>query len=139
LPGTKPPSFDSPSKKQASANGDVCAQYYGQGYCTDYIVRKLGSKPKGDPRTWPLRPIKDVRDRSAVVFGNVTSSGHVAYVERVNRDGKGAPVSLDISEMNYAKGTKSGTPKSCLVTSNFGKVTSRTVTIDSSVTGFWLP
>ena len=120
-------------------SGDPCDAYYGKGYCTDYIGQRIGKRPRGDPRTWPLnRDVSQIRDGVAVVFAGLTSSGHVAYVESVIRDNKGNPVALKVSEMNYAKGTKAGTPPSCLVTPNFGNITQRTFSLaGSGASGFW--
>jgi surface antigen len=79
-----------------------------------------------------------IRQGVAVVFGSVTASGHVAYVERVDRDQQGRPVALHITEMNFSREPNPTAPTSCLVTKNFGVVTSRTVSLYSSgITGFW--
>ncbi len=126
-------------KPAPQQTADPCAPYYGKGYCTDYITQRMGRRPSGDPRTWPLnRDLSKIREGVAVVFAELTSSGHVAYVERVIRDTKGIPVALEVSEMNYARGIRPGTPPSCLVTNNFGVVTRRTFRIaGSGASGFW--
>ena len=120
-------------------SGDVCAPYYGKGYCTDWISQRMSNRPRGDPNTWPVNGnLSTIRDGVAVVFGGLSSSGHVAYVERVNRDASGKPLSLDISEMNYGRGLKPSTPPSCLVTSAFGAVGRRTISVyGAGITGFW--
>ena len=128
-----------PQKPAPQQVADPCAPYYGKGYCTDYIAQRMGRRPSGDPRTWPLnRDLSQIREGVAVIFAGVTSAGHVAYVERVIRDAKRVPVSLEVSEMNYARGTRVGTPPSCLVTNNFGVVSRRTFPIaGSGASGFW--
>ena len=133
------PTLTPPPRSGAVPVADECGPYYGRGYCTDYIKQRVGSRPSGDPKSWPLKPISMVKEGAAVVFGSVTTAGHVAYVERVISNAAGAPIRLEVSEMNYAKGTKSGTPKSCLVTNAFGVVSRRTVAIDRSITGVWVP
>ena len=92
----------------------------------------MGNRPQGDPKTWPVKKdLSRLREGVAVVFAGVSSAGHVAYVEKVIRDGKGVPVALQVSEMNYG-GAKPGTPPSCVVTTNFGNVTTRTFNIAGS-------
>lgn len=121
-------------------SADICAPYYGKGYCTDYITQRMGNnRPKGDPRTWPVnRDVLKIREGTAVVFAGLTSAGHVAYVEQVNKNANGIPVTLEISEMNYARGAKAGTPASCLVTPKFGVVGRRIINISGSgISGFW--
>jgi hypothetical protein len=120
--------------------GDPCQPYYNKGYCVDYIQSRIGTRPRGNPAQWPTRrDMSLVREGSAVVFAGVAAPyGHVAYIDRVNRDGAGRPMSIDISEMNYGRGLRAGTPASCAVTSNFGVVTRRRLSVnDGSITGYW--
>lgn len=122
-------------------SGDVCQPYYGRGYCTDYITQRMGSHPRGvGPSVWPAnRNVRQAQAGVALIFGNLAPpAGHVAYVERVVRQSNGDPVSFEISEMNYGGGAKSGVPRECWVSNNFGVVTRRTISVnDSSITGFW--
>ena len=125
--------------RKPQPTGDPCQPYYKKGYCTDYIAQKLGNRPPGDPKTWPVnRDLTKIRQGVAVVFAGVTASGHVAYVERLDRDHQGRPTGLHITEMNFSRESNPTAPPSCLVTKNFGVVTSRTVSLyNSGITGFW--
>lgn len=132
-----------PAPTQApSGSGDVCQPYYGQGYCTDYIAQRMGTRPRGvvGPSAWPAnRDISQVREGVALIFGRLAPpAGHVAYVERVERNQSGMPVAFEVSEMNYGGGPKAGVPRECWVSNNFGKVTRRRIDArDQSITGFW--
>lgn len=111
---------------------DVCAKYYGKGYCVDYIKLKAGKKQSGNAENWYSNISK-----SKVKAGDVAifSYGHVAYVDSVNKDKKKNVVSVNISEWNY--GSKY-TDKYCRVTNMYGKKGKRTLAL-SSVTRFWRP
>lgn len=111
----------------AQAGQDPCAQYYGKGYCTDYVNRKIGERIRGDADTW-----RSNISPSQVQAGDVAifrSRKHVAFVERVTqRDSNRRPTHIEVSEMNW--GTRDPqAPRECFVTVNFNRTTRRTISI----------
>jgi surface antigen len=115
---------------------DPCAQYYGKGYCVDYIMQRFGHKPSGNASTWPA----NVSDKSNVRVGDVAifrsaanGVGHVAVVENIHLK-NGTPDSIDVSEMNYGSGLDN-----CSRTNKFGVKTTRNNVAITSVSGFWRP
>ena len=104
------------------AAADPYQQYYGRGYCTDYVNSFLIKKIRGDAGTW--RPnvvaIQSVQKGDVVIF---RQENHVARVEEVQYQG-GRPVAVKVSEQNYGKGWIN---QPCRVTTNFGKTTTRIV------------
>lgn len=119
------------------AKGQNCQKYFGKGYCTDYVKQRLGRKPSGDARSWtPNINPKDVRPGDAVIFSSPAPYGHVAVVEKVIYERNTAtPYQIEITEWNWS-GTYVDRP--CAVTSMFGKVTRRTVRVNT-VKGYWRP
>lgn len=104
---------------RSEALADECASYYGQGYCTDYVNSRISPRQSGDAKRWPSNmPAEAVAPGDVVIF---RSDNHVAYVEEVTRrDSNGRPTEIRISEMNWGRGLRPGTPPSCVVTSKFG-------------------
>jgi surface antigen len=103
--------------------------YYGKGYCTDYVNSRLGTHIRGDAATWsPNVAWQQVQKGDAAIFKSID---HVAYVEDVVRDSRGMPVQIKVSEMNYGA-HKPGTNPSCIVTVNFGRVTTRVTSASSA-------
>lgn len=109
---------------------DACAQYYGRGYCTDYVNQRTGRRQRGDAGTWPSNMPGDAAAPGDVaIFRRIN---HVAYVERVvERDAQGRSRRVLISEMNYGR-RNPNTPPSCYVTTNFGVRTERTIDVTSA-------
>ena len=109
----------------AQASTDPCAQYYGKGYCTDYVNRKIGEKIRGDADKWRSNiSAMTARSGDVAIF---RSKKHVAYVERVTKsDANGRPTMIEISEMNWGPLDKKA-PKECWVTTNFNRTTRRTI------------
>lgn len=98
---------------------DPCQQYYGNGYCTDYVNSKLRTRVRGDAETWPANtPVAEVRPGDVAIFRR---EGHVAWVERVVVD-RGRAIAIDVSEQNFGSGWVN---RECRVTTNFGKTTFR--------------
>ena len=109
-----------------------CQQYCGQGYCTDYIFSRLHVRQHGNAKQW-----KGNISSSEVQPGDVAifisgSYGHVAYVESVDGD------NITISEWNFGGCNTDRCDQTCGVTDNYGRTTTRVVSI-SSVTRFWRP
>lgn len=125
--------------QQQQQVADPCANYYGRGYCTDYIQERIGRKPSGDAGTWSGNtPIASIRAGDIAIFA-VGTSGHVAYVEEVITDkSTGRPVQIRISEKNWGAVLSGQENQRCIITSNFGKIGMRTVPI-SSVAKVWRP
>lgn len=122
---------------EANAQRDPCAEFYGRGYCTDYVNRRLGINQSGDARFWPSNIQRiDVRPNDVAIFRAIN---HVAVVEEIVEYGERVPYArnrwparLRISEQNYGQGLRPGTPRSCMVTSRFGQTTYRTGTFDEA-------
>ena len=111
-----------------------CRQYYGKGYCTDYIKEKTGKQQSGDAKNWKGGGKKDDVKKGDVAIFDFGSWGHVAYVEKVNKNKKGKPESVDISEKNWA------TPlDACAKGPNFGRKTTRNCVALSKIDRFWRP
>jgi len=116
---------------------DICSKYYGKGYCTDYIKKKVGTKQGGDAKDWSCNVDKtDVKGGDVAIF---KSKNHVALVEEVTRDKKGKPKNIRISEWNWGKINKKDKEKKyCIVTESFGISNERSVSASSGVC-FWRP
>lgn len=98
---------------------DPCQQYYGKGYCTDYVNSKLRTRIRGDAENWPANTaVNEIRPGDVAIFRR---EGHVAWVERVIFEG-GRPVAIDVTEQNFGRNWVN---KNCRVTDNFGRVTPR--------------
>lgn len=70
------------------------------GFCTDYVHIKLNLKrdEAGGEVSWtPVLPA-DVGPGDIAVF---IARTHYAYVEKINRDKQGRPVTVDVSEYNF--------------------------------------
>lgn len=113
-----------------------CSSYLNRhGYCTDYVYQRTGKRQSGDAGTWRGNLPNDKAQRGDVLIFRNGGAGHVAVVDRVVYQANTAIVwGYDISEMNYG----SWTYPACSVTTNFGKVTQRRVTL-SSVSAVWHP
>jgi hypothetical protein len=119
----------------ALAQGDPCARYYGNGYCTDHVNRRTGVRTRGDAASWPANLQRhEVRAGDVIIFRR---QNHVAYIEEVVEWGDRVPlrrgtypVRLRISEMNYSPRRDPNAPRECLVTENFGRVTERIDTFE---------
>lgn len=110
---------------------DVCAPYYGKGYCTDYVKQKTGISQRGDGGSWPSNMPKTEVARGDVAI--LRAHNHVAYVEEVTkRDSNGQPMEIRVSEMNWGRGLREGTPSECVVTSNFGVRTERKISVSQA-------
>jgi surface antigen len=112
------------------AQADPCQPYYGQGYCTDYVHSRVSVPWHGDAHTWGNQArangwtVDSTPTPGAVaVYPNVPPVGHVAFVEQVQGN------SYVVSEMNWAKGNRAGTPAQCAVTPNFGVRTQAQLTL----------
>jgi surface antigen len=135
-PKPTPRPTPAPTPKPTPKPVDPCAQYYGKGYCVDYIMQRFGHKPNGNASTWPA----NVSDKSNVRVGDVAifrsaanGVGHVAVVENIHLK-NGTPDSIDVSEMNYGSGLDN-----CSRTNKFGIKTTRSNIPITSVSGFWRP
>jgi hypothetical protein len=88
----------------------------GNGECTDWALYKrpdLAGTVSGNAQEWTAeagaagRPMSKTPTERAVmvlqggVMGAGTTTGHVAYVESVQRDAKGNPTSFVVSEQNW--------------------------------------
>ena len=122
--------------EEAEAQRDPCAQYYGRGYCTDYVNQRTGGRQRGDAGSWPSNIGRiSVRRGDVAIFRR---QNHVAFVEEVTEWGTRIPsardrypVRLRISEMNYGR-RASGTPRECYVTVNFNVRTEREGTFEDA-------
>jgi len=117
---------------------DPCAQYYGKGYCTDYIRTKVNIPWRGDPITWIEQARKhsyktgnEPKVSSIAVFSYAMPFGHVAWVESILPDG-----SFTVSHWNWGKMIN----RECGVTEMFGKTTTKIFNKnDSQLRGFIYP
>jgi len=111
---------------------DPCARYYGQGYCTDYVNSRISQRQRGDAGSWPSNmPNTAVEAGDVAIFRRIN---HVAYVENVvRRNADGQAMTVGISEMNFSSTRDPNAPRSCLVTSNFGVRTTRTISVNDAV------
>lgn len=111
----------------AEPRQDVCAPYYGRGYCTDYVNGRTGRRQRGDADTWPSNmPADQAQAGDVAIFRRIK---HVAYVEAVlERDASGRSRRVRISEMNYGP-RNPNTPRECYVTMNFNVRTEREITV----------
>ena len=88
----------------------------GRGECTDWALYKrpdLEGTVSGNAQEWAAqarsagRPMSKTPTERAVmvlrggVMGAGATTGHVAYVERVQRDANGNPTSFEVSEQNW--------------------------------------
>jgi surface antigen len=88
----------------------------GSGECTDWALYRrpdLVGKVSGNAQNWTAQartaglPVSKTPSQGAVmvtqggVWGAAPSTGHVAYVESVQRDANGNPMSFVISEQNW--------------------------------------
>jgi surface antigen len=118
----------------ASVYAQDCKQFYGKGYCTDYIKERTGKQQSGDAKDWKSNIKKDDVKKGDVAIFDFGKWGHVAYVEKVNHNKKGKPESVDISEKNW------GSPlDDCARGPEFGKKTNRKDVSLSRVSRFWHP
>lgn len=111
---------------------DPCARYYGRGYCTDYVNSRISHRQRGDAGTWPSNmPSTAVEAGDVAIFRRIN---HVAYVENVvRRNADGQAMTVFISEMNFSRTPDPNAPRSCLVTSNFGVRSTRTISVNDAV------
>lgn len=134
--------------------GDPCNQYYGTGYCTDYIKTKVNIPWRGDAITW-LEKAKghyktgnDPRRGAVAVFSYATQrnartgeleGGHVAWVEDVSPDGHSFIVSHWNWPTNDSRCNKKE-DKGCLVNKCFGiRTTKEFNKNDPQLRGFIYP
>lgn len=89
------------------ANSDCGFWYKKGGYCVAYVRTRIPSLYKFKASENPFainipknKETKDVEIGDAAIFA-VGDFGHIAYVEKVNRDQNGNATSIDISEKNY--------------------------------------
>lgn len=103
------------------ALADPCQQYYGKGYCTDYVNSKLRIRVRGDAESWPANtPVEKIQAGDVAIFRR---EGHVAWVEHVEvRSGR--VIAVTVSEQNYGR---EWVNRECRVTNNFGKTTTRRI------------
>ena len=117
-----------------------CSKYFGKGYCVDYIEKKAGHKQSGNASQWSGKKVSEMKNDNkkgdVAIFPEAAGGyGHVAYIEKVNKDKKGNVDSIEVSEWNY--GPKM-VDKDCAVTNKFGEKTTRTVKIET-VGRIWRP
>lgn len=123
--------------KRESQNNETtdCRQFFGKGYCVDYIHQRYRNAPSGNASTWPST-VKDkysVQKGDVAIFRSAASGvGHVALVENVNHNRK----TIDVSEMNWGVGKIDACSR---VDGAFNKVSYRRNIPISSVSGFWRP
>jgi|ERR1700693_265776 len=115
---------------------DPCAQYYGKGYCVDYVRAKLTAlrkgTPPGNPAAWP-KDSKTPMVGSAALLDFARPYGHVAWVESVDTKNK----MFSVSQWNFGNAWINA---SCAVTNMFGKVNYSTYSFtDPRVLGFYYP
>jgi surface antigen len=117
-----------PAPAPRPRSGDPCSQYYGQGYCTDYVRQRMNVPWRGNAITWfdqaashGWRTGPEPRVGAIAVFA-VSSVGHVAWVDWVSPDGR----SFVVSQWNYGRGLRPGSPPECVVTTAFGTTTTTT-------------
>ncbi|HEY6872937.1 MAG TPA: hypothetical protein VI298_09455 [Geobacteraceae bacterium] len=80
--------------------GDTGCWVSGGGFCTDYVEKMTRRGKNGQPPKLRPIPASQVRKGDVAQFN---ARAHMAYVERVVRDGNGQPVAVDLSEYNYGK------------------------------------
>jgi hypothetical protein len=68
------------------------------GFCTDYVQKKLLLDQSSQKVSWTSVQPVDVRRGDIAVYNSIP---HYAFVERVVRDKKGKPVTIDVSEYNF--------------------------------------
>lgn len=121
---------------------DPCSRFYGNGYCTDYVKNRLGTKPSGNAGSWnPNVNPRNVRPGDVVIFTKPGRTGHVAIIERVIYEHNTAtPYELDISEWNWGGTSSNALEKQCVVTQKFGKRGTRTIRVNRpDIKGYWRP
>lgn len=121
----------------ASASAqDPCAQWVAKrGYALDYAEQRTGFRPPTTDK-WTNNVHRDDLDVDDVVVLK-SMPGHVALIDEVERNAAGKITALKVSDFNYR--AKSGEPwqdERCKVSANFGKATTRKVSI-SEVSGQW--
>jgi hypothetical protein len=110
---------------------DPCREFYGNGYCTDYVNSRISPRQSGDGGSWPANMPREAVQRGDVAI--LREWNHVAYVEEVTkRDSAGNPTEVRISEMNWGRGLRPGTPSTCAVTSKFGIRSERTLKVSAA-------
>lgn len=116
---------------RSEATPDPCQAFYGKGYCTDYVNSRISPRQRGDGGSWPSNmPGTAAQAGDVAIFRSIQ---HVAYVEEVTGRGAGGEaLFVRVSEMNYARGVKTGTPPACLVTPNFGIRTTRVIPVSTA-------
>ena len=120
-----------------SSATDSCSQYYGHGYCTDFIERKTGKRQRGNAGQWSGNiPINQGQGGDVAIFSSPYPYGHVAYIVRpVYQHNTANLIAYDIEEWNWGS---QWVNRACAVTSKFGITTSRRVPV-SSVSRIWRP
>ena len=127
-----------------------------EGYCVDYIKDRIPSFPipyREDMPDLKNREVADITPGDVAVF-HIRNYWHVAYVERVHRDSRGEPTSIDVSEMNFGGGLSFGEFKAkwksnsqeewdravcCGITDSYGQVTTRNDVDIDTVKQVWSP
>ncbi len=80
--------------------GDTGCWLSSGGFCTDYVEKMTRRGKTGPSPRLRAIPASNVRKGDVAQFN---SRVHMAYVERVARDGNGKPVAVDLTEYNYGK------------------------------------
>ncbi|MGB8930032.1 MAG: hypothetical protein WCC48_02150 [Anaeromyxobacteraceae bacterium] len=110
--------------------GDTRCWTRAGGFCTDHIEKRLGARRDGGAD--PMAPVatEQVRTGDVAAFA---SRAHYAYVEEVLRDRAGAPVAVELSELNF--GT-CWVDEGAMVTERYGLLGRRRVVVRDVDGGF---
>jgi hypothetical protein len=124
------------SAQRQTEQRDPCEQYYGKGYCTDFIRKNLREHglqaPRGDAISYPVQSSTPEID-SVAIFRIAMPYGHVAWV--VDKDDERRE--FRVEHWNYGRGWKD---ERCGVTSKFGEtVTTKFSYDDPRLMGFYCP
>ncbi len=115
---------------------DPCAQWVSKkGYAHDYAEFRTGFRPPAIDK-WTNNVHRDELDvDDAILLKSLP--GHLALIDEVERDAAGKITALKVSEYNYrAKSNEPWQDERCKVSTNFGKATTRKITM-SEVSGQW--
>jgi hypothetical protein len=111
-----------------------CAAWLAKrGYSRDYIEERTGVRPPPRGRWHDNIRLSELRPGDVVVLK--VWPGHLAFVEEIERDGAGNVAKLKVSDFNYGPG-QPWLDRSCEVTSQFGKVSTRWVAVEET-SGYW--
>ncbi|HTN71473.1 MAG TPA: hypothetical protein VMO00_10340 [Methylomirabilota bacterium] len=108
-----------------------------KGYSTDYIEQKTGKRQPGLASEWRGNvPVEDLRPGDVILIRlSATGAMHAALADEVRRNADGTVSEIRLSEWNWGKMTD----QRCLITENFGKLSSTRWINRDAVAYVWRP